>query len=64
MECRERPGLADRDRPQRLRLVEPDVLVELVITDRFSGQSRGFGFVEMSMEAEAQPAIAKLGGRP
>jgi RNA recognition motif-containing protein len=31
-----------------------------VITDRFSGQSRGFGFVEMASEAEAQAAIAKL----
>jgi cold-inducible RNA-binding protein len=31
-----------------------------VITDRISGDSRGFGFVEMSTEAEAQAAIAKL----
>ena len=31
-----------------------------VITDRFSGSSRGFGFVEMSTQAEAQDAIAKL----
>jgi RNA recognition motif-containing protein len=31
-----------------------------VITDRFSGSSRGFGFVEMSTQAEAQEAIAKL----
>ena len=31
-----------------------------VITDRFSGQSRGFGFVEMSTEVEAQAAIQKL----
>ena len=31
-----------------------------VITDRLSGQSRGFGFVEMSTEAEAQAAIQKL----
>ena len=31
-----------------------------VVTDRFSGQSRGFGFVEMSTAAEAQDAIAKL----
>jgi RNA recognition motif-containing protein len=31
-----------------------------VITDRFSGQSRGFGFVEMSTAAEAQDAISKL----
>jgi RNA recognition motif-containing protein len=31
-----------------------------VITDRESGQSRGFGFVEMATEAEAQTAISKL----
>jgi RNA recognition motif-containing protein len=31
-----------------------------VVTDRFSGQSRGFGFVEMSTPVEAQEAIAKL----
>jgi RNA recognition motif-containing protein len=35
-----------------------------VITDRFSGQSRGFGFVEMATEAEAQAAIAKLNNQP
>jgi cold-inducible RNA-binding protein len=35
-----------------------------VITDRFSGQSRGFGFVEMSTSAEAQEAIAKLHDQP
>ncbi|MGH7266690.1 MAG: RNA recognition motif domain-containing protein, partial [Candidatus Rokuibacteriota bacterium] len=31
-----------------------------VITDRFSGQSRGFGFVEMATDADAQAAISKL----
>ena len=31
-----------------------------VITDRISGDSRGFGFVEMATEAEAQAAIQKL----
>ncbi|MGH7318602.1 MAG: RNA recognition motif domain-containing protein [Candidatus Rokuibacteriota bacterium] len=35
-----------------------------VITDRLSGQSRGFGFVEMSTSAEAQEAIAKLNDQP
>jgi len=35
-----------------------------VITDRLSGQSRGFGFVEMSTQTEAQAAIAKLDGQP
>jgi RNA recognition motif-containing protein len=33
-----------------------------VITDKFSGQSRGFGFVEMSSNAEAQQAIQKFDG--
>ena len=34
-----------------------------VITDRFSGQSRGFGFVEMNTAEEAQNAISQLNGR-
>ena len=33
-----------------------------VITDKFSGQSRGFGFVEMTNDAEAMAAIEKLNG--
>ena len=33
-----------------------------VITDKFSGQSRGFGFVEMSNDNEATAAIEKLNG--
>ena len=35
-----------------------------VITDRATGQSRGFGFVEMATEAEGQAAIAKLNDKP
>ena len=34
-----------------------------VITDRDTGRSRGFGFVEMSSSSEAQTAIAELNGR-
>jgi RNA recognition motif-containing protein len=34
-----------------------------VITDKFTGQSRGFGFVEMSTSEEAQRAIAELNGK-
>lgn len=31
-----------------------------VINDRFTGQSKGFGFVEMKNDEEANDAIAKL----
>ena len=33
-----------------------------VISDKFTGQSRGFGFVEMSSSNEAQAAIQALNG--
>ncbi len=33
-----------------------------VISDKFTGQSRGFGFVEMSSGGEAQKAIEALNG--
>lgn len=40
-----------------------------VITDKYSGRSKGFGFVEMTNDVEAQAAIdqldgAELDGRP
>lgn len=34
-----------------------------VITDRYSGRSKGFGFVEMSSEEEAKKAIETLNGK-
>lgn len=34
-----------------------------IIADRDTGRSKGFGFVEMSSEAEAQAAIAALNGQ-
>ncbi|MNK15828.1 RNA recognition motif [compost metagenome] len=33
-----------------------------IITDRETGRSKGFGFVEMSADAEAEAAISKLHG--
>lgn len=34
-----------------------------IIMDRMSGRSKGFGFVEMSTEEEAQKAIEALNGK-
>jgi len=34
-----------------------------VIMDKVTGKSKGFGFVEMSSDAEAQTAIAALNGK-
>jgi RNA recognition motif-containing protein len=34
-----------------------------VIEDRSTGQSKGFGFVEMGSDAEAQTAISALNGQ-
>jgi RNA recognition motif-containing protein len=34
-----------------------------IIKDRYTGQSRGFGFVEMPNEDEAQAAIAGMNGK-
>ena len=34
-----------------------------LVTDRDTGQARGFGFVEMSVNADADRAIAELNGR-
>lgn len=34
-----------------------------VITDKFSGESKGFGFVEMDNKSEAEAAISGLSGK-
>jgi RNA recognition motif-containing protein len=34
-----------------------------IIKDKFSGESRGFGFVEMPAKAEAQSALNDLNGK-
>lgn len=39
-----------------------EVVSATVIRDKFSGRSRGFGFVEMADRAEAQAAIEALNG--
>lgn len=39
-----------------------EVEVANVITDRYSGQSKGFGFVEMANNSQADAAIKGLNG--
>ena len=34
-----------------------------IITDKYSGQSKGFGFIEMSSDDEAQQAISQINGK-
>ena len=34
-----------------------------IITDAYSGRSKGFGFVEMASEADAAKAISQLNGK-
>lgn len=38
------------------------VISARIITDKFSGRSKGFGFVEMGSEQEAEKATAALNG--
>ena len=41
-----------------------DVTTASVVTDRETGRSRGFGFVEMSSDSEGEAAINALNGSP
>lgn len=40
------------------------VVSSAIVTERDSSESRGFGFVEMSSQTEADDAIAKLNQQP
>ncbi len=39
------------------------VVSAVVITDRNTGQSKGFGFVELEDDAQAQKAIEEMNGK-
>ena len=59
-------GIAFATTSERLREVfaqSGTVVSATVVTDRDTGQSRGFGFVEMSTNEEANQAVQALNGR-
>lgn len=51
------PYSMDNARLQELFAQAGTVVSAKVITDKYSGRSRGFGFVEMSSDEEAKKAI-------
>jgi RNA recognition motif-containing protein len=55
-------GIGDSDL-EKLFTTYGSVRSAQVIKDRDSGRSKGFGFVEMGSEQEAQAAIAALNGK-
>jgi len=56
------PYAVTEDKLQEIFSAHGTVESARVITDRFTGRSRGFGFVELSSEEEAQTAIDSLNG--
>ena len=59
-------GLAFSTSSERLREVFAavgSVETSSVVTDRSTGQSRGFGFVEMATAEDAQKAVSRLNGQ-
>jgi len=56
------PFSATEDSLQQLFAQAGKVESATIITDRDTGRSKGFGFVEMSSEQEAADAISKFNG--
>lgn len=57
------PYTATEDELRELFSQAGSVTSVVIITDRDTGRSKGFGFVEMASGAEAQKAIAMFDGR-
>ena len=56
------PDVTEEDLKQLFETYGPTQTAQIV-KDKFSGQSRGFGFVEMASKTEAQSAIEGLNGQ-
>ena len=53
----------DNSALEKMFAAHGSVVSAQVISDRDTGRSKGFGFVEMSSDEEAQAAIAALNGK-
>ncbi|UCC63578.1 MAG: RNA-binding protein [Anaerolineae bacterium] len=51
------------DKLQELFAAYGEVVSVNVVTDRYTGRPRGFGFIEMATDGAAQAAIAALNGQ-
>jgi RNA recognition motif-containing protein len=57
------PFSTSEDRLREVFAQAGQVESAVVVTDRSTGRSRGFGFVEMSTSEEADQAVQKLNGK-
>lgn len=57
------PFSATEDSLRELFSAHGEVQQVKIMTDRDTGRSRGFGFVEMTQDEEAQKAVAALNGK-
>lgn len=56
------PYSIDRDQLREIFAQFGEVRAARIVIDRESGKSKGYGFVDMDNDAEANDAIAKLNG--
>ena len=56
------PYSIDRDQLREIFAAYGEVAAARIVTDRETGRSKGFGFVEMADNAQAQAAIDALNG--
>ncbi len=56
------PWAVDDNKLREIFSQAGNVVSAQVVKDRETGRSRGFGFVEMSTEEEAQNAVSNLNG--
>ena len=57
------PYAMDNDKLSQLFAAAGTVTSAKVISDKYSGRSRGFGFVEMASEEESKKAIEMFNGK-